>query len=181
MPTVILFLSGLLALVAPGTLMAQNLSDIFSSQRALEAYQTRYAEAGDNKAFAQSLGGAWAWTQNRTKPEDAIDYAISRCEHFRRGQGSPCVLVDLNGELVAPDSPEGYYMHYNEILEVYRNHYMDSSYHKAFAISETSYGMRRGFETEQAAIEAALEGCYQNANPGDTCRIIDINGRLQDH
>lgn len=175
----ILFFSCLFGSILPGILMAQNLSDIFSSQAALEAYQTRYASAGDNKAFAQSLGGAWAWVQNRTKPEDAVAYAISRCEYFRRGQGSPCVLVDLNGELVAPDRPEGYYIRHNETLRLYQGSYSTAARHRAFAVSDFSFAMREGFASERAAIQAALEACNQHARPGDSCRIIDVNGQLQ--
>lgn len=179
MRTVILSFSLLFTWILPSSLMAQNLSEVFSSQRALEAYQTRYAEAGDNKAFAQSLGGAWAWTQNRTKPEDAIAYAIDRCEYFRRGQGSPCALVDLNGELVAPDSPEGYYIRHNSTLKIYQEEYSKAARHRAFAVSDFAFAMRQGFATEQAAIEAALEACNQHVRPGDTCRIVDVNGHLQ--
>lgn len=176
----IFLFSSFFALLTPGTLLAQDLSEIFASSNALETYQGRYAEANNNKAFAQSLGGAWAWTSNRTKPEDAITYVLSRCEYLRRGQGSPCALVDLNGRLVAPQSPEGYYIHHNQILEVYQNRYANATYHKAFAISENSFGMRDGLATEQEAIDAALAACNQHVRPGQSCKIFDVNGRLQD-
>jgi hypothetical protein len=66
---------------------------------ALSSYNEGYIKASKNKAFAQSLSGAWGWRSNRTSAQHAKTSALIVCEknNIRYQSLYPCKIVNLNG------------------------------------------------------------------------------------
>ncbi|MBT3032192.1 MAG: hypothetical protein KME67_12835 [Candidatus Thiodiazotropha sp. (ex Codakia orbicularis)] len=68
------------------------------SNEALESFNTKYAKASKNKAFAQSLSGAWNWRSNRTSIEHAKTSALIACQrHNKKSEYIyPCKIIHIN-------------------------------------------------------------------------------------
>jgi hypothetical protein len=61
-----------------------------------------YSSYRDNKAFAQSLSGAWGWTSEATSIEHAKTGALANCQVNNTGAEFlyPCEVINLNGEWI---------------------------------------------------------------------------------
>ncbi|NRB39791.1 MAG: hypothetical protein HRU20_15210 [Pseudomonadales bacterium] len=70
------------------------------SKKALTSYLTKYSDATDNKAFAQSESGVWNWRSNRTSVEYAKSSALIACRADNKNyeKDYPCQLIDVNGK-----------------------------------------------------------------------------------
>jgi hypothetical protein len=68
------------------------------TNQALKSFNTEYAKATKNKAFAQSASGAWNWKSNRTSIEHAKNSALIGCQrNNKKSEGSyPCKVINLN-------------------------------------------------------------------------------------
>ena len=71
---------------------------------ALESFQTKYKEATFNKAFAQSVSGAWNWKSNRTSIEHAKTSALVGCQRNNKRSEDiyPCRVIHVNNSWVEP-------------------------------------------------------------------------------
>ncbi|NRB40323.1 MAG: hypothetical protein HRU20_17955 [Pseudomonadales bacterium] len=70
------------------------------SKKALNSYLTKYNDATENKAFAQSESGVWNWRSNRTSVEYAKSSALISCRSQNKNHEKdyPCKLIDVNGK-----------------------------------------------------------------------------------
>jgi hypothetical protein len=70
---------------------------------AISEYETAYFLAINNRAFAQSASGNWAWSKGFVAPGPAMDAALAKCQ--RRNQAhevdQPCKVVNVNGYWIA--------------------------------------------------------------------------------
>ena len=75
----------------------QGLDSIISN-RAMESFQGEYADAPENKAFAQSVSGAWNWKSNRTSIEHAKTSALVGCQRNNKKSEDlyPCEVIHVN-------------------------------------------------------------------------------------
>lgn len=80
----------------------QNGLDSIISNKALESFKNEYAAASINKAFAQSVSGAWNWKSNRTSVEHAKTSALIGCQRNNKKSEDiyPCKIIHLNDEWV---------------------------------------------------------------------------------
>lgn len=80
---------------------AEGINTIISN-KALESFKTEYAEAPENKAFAQSASGAWNWKSNRTSVEHAKTSALIGCQRNNKKSENlyPCKIININGAWV---------------------------------------------------------------------------------
>jgi hypothetical protein len=85
-------------------LYSNNKSGIESiiTNQALKSFNTDYAKATKNKAFAQSASGAWNWKSNRTSIEHAKNSALIGCQRNNKKSeySYPCKVIHLNGNWV---------------------------------------------------------------------------------
>jgi hypothetical protein len=66
---------------------------------ALEAYKKQYSNMLDHRAFAQSPDtGAWYFSAYEQSRESAAARALSGCNARVPAHGSPCVVINVNGE-----------------------------------------------------------------------------------
>ncbi|TQV73890.1 AgmX/PglI C-terminal domain-containing protein [Aliikangiella marina] len=77
---------------------------ILISKSALESYEKKYIEKSENKAFAQSYTGAWAWRANFTSIEHAVKAVYLDC--LKNSNYKPCKIVNINGEWTSGLSSE---------------------------------------------------------------------------
>lgn len=81
-------------------LYSSNKSGIESiiTNEALKSFKTGYANAKENKAFAQSASGAWNWKSNRTSIEHAQNSALIGCQRNNKKSEDlyPCKVIHLN-------------------------------------------------------------------------------------
>lgn len=72
------------------------------TNEALKSFKTGYANATDNKAFAQSASGAWNWKSNRTSIEHAKNSALIGCQRNNKKSEDlyPCKVIHLNGNWI---------------------------------------------------------------------------------
>ncbi|MEO1082298.1 MAG: hypothetical protein AAFY29_22255 [Pseudomonadota bacterium] len=77
--------------------------DSIMGKDALKYYSERYAKAENNKAFAQSVSGAWAARSARTSVEHAITNALVACQTNNKAHESayPCKIINVNGTWVS--------------------------------------------------------------------------------
>lgn len=70
------------------------------SKKALASFRDKYLAAGEHKAFAQSLSGAWDWKSSRTSVEHAKTSALVGCQKNNRQVEDlyPCRIINVNGE-----------------------------------------------------------------------------------
>ena len=77
-----------------------NLTGIDSiiSNKALQSFKTEYSKAPTNKAFAQSVSGAWNWKSNRTSIEHAKTSALIGCQRNNKKSEDlyPCKVIHIN-------------------------------------------------------------------------------------
>ena len=80
--------------------------DSIISNEALDSFQTKYKEATSNKAFAQSVSGAWNWRSNRTTIEHAKTSALVGCQRNNKKSEDlyPCRVIHVNDSWVTPSS-----------------------------------------------------------------------------
>jgi len=78
-----------------------GLASIMSKQ-ALERYREKYVSGEENKAFAQSVSGAWAFRTARTSIEHAKTNALVACQANNKIYEAtyPCKIININGEWV---------------------------------------------------------------------------------
>lgn len=74
--------------------------EILRKNDALQEYKNQYSMAKENKAFAQSPNGAWAWRSNRTSAQLAQDDAIKACNSYLKENDKPCFVVNINGNWI---------------------------------------------------------------------------------
>lgn len=86
------------------TIYENNKSGVGSiiSNKALESFNEKYLPANENKAFAQSLSGAWDWRSNRTSVDHAKTSALVGCQRNNEQSEDlyPCRIINVNGEWV---------------------------------------------------------------------------------
>ncbi len=160
--------------------IAQDLSDIFVQNSALRSYQTDYAETNSYKAFAQSPSGAWAWQSGLIKIEDAVLLALESCTHHLSENELPCVIVDLNGELIGPLSQEERVFVTHAALAAYQGGYQQAEPYKAFAQSpDGAWSWQADRTSLERAIDDALAACNAHSSADEPdCIIVDRNGEL---
>ncbi|MDF1764226.1 MAG: hypothetical protein P1U57_12530 [Oleibacter sp.] len=87
--------------IQPITIYKNNKKGMESiiTRKALDSYNSEYLDATENKAFAQSLTGAWDWKSNRTSVEHAKTSALVGCQrHNRKSEDVyPCEIINING------------------------------------------------------------------------------------
>jgi len=68
------------------------------SNKALISFESDYAKASKNKAFAQSVSGAWNWKSNRTSVEHAKTSALVGCQRNNKKSEDmyPCKIIHIN-------------------------------------------------------------------------------------
>ena len=85
-------------------LYSNNKSGIESiiTNQALKSFNTEYAKATKNKAFAQSASGAWNWKSNRTSVEHAKTSALIGCQRNNKKSEAlyPCEVIHLNDDWI---------------------------------------------------------------------------------
>ncbi len=74
--------------------------EILRSNEALQGYKNEYSAAKENKAFAQSPDGTWAWRSDRTSAQLAQEDAIKACNSYLKEKGKPCLVVNINGKWI---------------------------------------------------------------------------------
>ena len=74
--------------------------DSIITNDALESYKTKYLKSSNNKAFAQSVSGAWSWKSNRTSKDHAKSSALIGCQNNNRKVEDlyPCKIININGK-----------------------------------------------------------------------------------
>ena len=79
------------------TRVATSESDIMSN-KALNAYQHKYKDVTRDKAFAQSVNGAWSWRSSKKSVSDAIEKALSSCRQNNKEHEAlfPCKIINVN-------------------------------------------------------------------------------------
>ena len=72
------------------------------TNQALKSFKTGYANATENKAFAQSASGAWNWKSNRTSIEHAKNSALIGCQRNNKKSEDlyPCKVIHLNNNWI---------------------------------------------------------------------------------
>lgn len=77
---------------------SEGLSSIISN-KGLKSFQRKYKDASENKAFAQSSSGEWAWRSNKTTKSNAILSALVACqvENASSEKCYPCEVINVNG------------------------------------------------------------------------------------
>ena len=80
---------------------SEGIESLITNQ-ALASFKSKYKEASQNKAFAQSLSGAWSWKSNRTSVEHAKTSALIGCQRNNKKTEDlyPCKVVNINGTWV---------------------------------------------------------------------------------
>ena len=74
----------------------------FSTHAAVEAYEGRYDNTQNHKAFVQAPSGHWSWRGNRDSLTQAEREALQACnERLAEGQ-EPCALIHRNNQFVTP-------------------------------------------------------------------------------
>ena len=78
---------------------AKGVASIISN-KALESFNTEYTKALKNKAFAQSLSGAWNWRSNMTSVDHAKTSALIACQRHNKKYEDlyPCEIIHVNDE-----------------------------------------------------------------------------------
>ena len=68
------------------------------TNKALVSFNNEYLEATGNKAFAQSVSGAWNWKSNRTSIEHAKTSALIGCQRNNKKSEDlyPCKVIHIN-------------------------------------------------------------------------------------
>lgn len=87
--------------VKPSGNESYSISSIISNQ-ALVSYKTKYREATNYKAFAQSAAGVWNWRSNRTSKQHAIDSALIACQanNEKYEAKHPCQVINVDGDWI---------------------------------------------------------------------------------
>jgi hypothetical protein len=77
----------------------KNSIDTLISADAKKYYNENYLHANKNKAFAQSISGAWASASDHTSEYHAKNIAMIICErrNLKRQIEAPCEIVNVNG------------------------------------------------------------------------------------
>jgi hypothetical protein len=70
------------------------------SNDAKKAFTSEYSIAEDNKAFAQSPGGAWAYSAGKVNLESARLKAEERCNGHLSDDDKPCKIINENGKWI---------------------------------------------------------------------------------
>lgn len=65
---------------------------------AKNAFKHEYSIAGNNKVFAQSAGGVWAWSAGKTTIESARQDAMDVCNRHLFKDDKPCIIINENGK-----------------------------------------------------------------------------------
>lgn len=68
------------------------------SNKALDSFKDGYTKAPKNKAFAQSLSGAWNWKSDRASIEHATTSALIGCQRNNKRSEDlyPCKIIHVN-------------------------------------------------------------------------------------
>lgn len=91
----------LLALILfSSSLFSSMINTKIISNDAKKAFESEYSIAEDNKAFAQSPGGAWAYSAGKYKLESARLNAIERCNGWLSQDDKPCKVINENNKWV---------------------------------------------------------------------------------
>jgi len=80
--------------------------DSLITNQAVKSFKTDYQKAPSNKAFAQSVSGAWNWKSNRSSVEHARTSALVGCQRNNKKSEDiyPCKVIHVNDEWVEPVS-----------------------------------------------------------------------------
>lgn len=76
-------------------------AEIIRTKDALKSFKKEYLHQKDQKAFAQSPTGAWAWRAERTTREFAIEDAVNACNNYLEANEPRCVVIHVNKEWMA--------------------------------------------------------------------------------
>ncbi len=70
--------------------------------KALTSFKNEYSKASKNKAFSQSVSGAWNWKSDRTSAEHAITSALIACQKNNKKLEDvyPCKVIHINDSWV---------------------------------------------------------------------------------
>ena len=76
--------------------------DSIITNSALTEFKNDYSKASRNKAFAQSVSGAWNWKSNRTSVEHAKTSALIGCQRNNKRSEDlyPCKVIHVNDSWV---------------------------------------------------------------------------------
>ena len=87
--------------VQPPNNESYSISSIISN-KALISYKTKYSQATNHKAFAQSAVGSWNWRSNRTSKQHAIDSALIACQanNEKYEAKHPCRVINVDGDWI---------------------------------------------------------------------------------
>ena len=75
---------------------------VFSTKSSAKSYKNKYSLKTDNKAFAQSATGSWAWSSNKPTILEAEQSALNSCKssNSKNEDRYPCTIIDINGKMV---------------------------------------------------------------------------------
>jgi hypothetical protein len=86
-------------LLALAPVLAQAGEEQLKTEGARDAYKRQYGNMLDHRAFAQSPDtGAWYFSAYEQSRESAAARALAGCNAQVPRGGSPCVIVNVNGE-----------------------------------------------------------------------------------
>ncbi|MCK9372696.1 MAG: hypothetical protein M0P91_05820 [Sulfuricurvum sp.] len=89
-----------IAIFLTSSLFGNTINDIIINNAAKIAYKSEYLIAGNNRAFAQSPGGAWSWDAGKETIESARESALKRCNLHLSQDDKPCKIIEENGKWV---------------------------------------------------------------------------------
>lgn len=80
----------------------QDIFTNFSTKQSAKSYSRQYISKPNNKAFAQSPTGFWAWSSNKNSISEAEQTALESCKNSnsKREDRYPCQIIDINGNMV---------------------------------------------------------------------------------
>ena len=100
----ILLVTALLSVLAQEVVFATEQQEVerIISKNALKSYETKYKEAENHKAFAQSETGSWTWKKNMTTKEYAIKAALIGCQlnNKKHEEKYPCKIINVDGSWI---------------------------------------------------------------------------------
>ncbi len=163
-------------------------ASIIISKKAQTSFTDKYLNAKGHKAFAQSESGNWNWRSNRTSIDHAINNALASCRarNLAFEVDQPCRIIHVNDEwtdvyrqsITHRRRDESLIMS-NKALDSYREKFVGTTKHKAFAQSDNgSWSWRSSTRSRDDAIAKALTACRKNNKKHETafpCRIVNLN------
>lgn len=82
------------------SLFSNTVNTKIISNDAKKAFISEYSIAEENKAFAQSPGGAWAYSAGKYTLESAKLKALERCNGYLSQDDKPCKVINENDKWI---------------------------------------------------------------------------------